>query len=119
MARKTRKSETLSSETPEVQEALLGEILDNETPAIVEDPEAGEIEIKKVEIEKPVKDEDLKVGDKVKINKGVTVDTLGRRIHNGIRNYTYKVLNVRSDDYVSVECLTYAFLVHKTNLTKI
>ena len=58
-------------------------------------------------------------GDRVKIDPKLSNDMLGRRIHNGVKNYTYTVLNVRSDGFCSIECLTHVFCVHKDHLTKI
>lgn len=55
-------------------------------------------------------------GSKVKIKTGIGNDMIGRRIHNGIKNYVYTVLAVRSDDYCTIECLTYTFTLHKNDL---
>ena len=77
--------------------------------------ERAEAERKALEAER----KEIRVGDKVKIKPNVETDTLGRRIHNGIRNYTYNVLTVRPDGFISIECLTYAFLVRKDQVNKI
>lgn len=63
-----------------------------------------------------VKVEKIEVGDRVKIKPGVGHDIVGRRIHNGIRNYLYKVKRVRDDGYISIECLTYVFILHNRDL---
>ena len=138
-------NETLSKETEQVQEAVLKDLMSEEdTPRekdipdadnsvgaevetlIVEEPvdlnkvkaeaERAEAERKKaLEVER----KEIRVGDRVKIKPNVETDTLGRRIHNGIRNYTYNVLAVRPDGFISIECLTYAFLVRKDQVNKI
>ncbi len=53
----------------------------------------------------------INVGDTIKLKSTVQHDILGRRIHNGIRNYNYKVLNIRDDGYITIECLTYVFVI--------
>ena len=143
-------NETLSKENEEVQEALLSDLTNSDTPTekdisdannsigaeiktlIVDEPvdlnevkaeaERAEQARKKASetkvVQKPKKDE-LKVGDVVKLKSDVETDTLGRRIHNGIRNYTYRVLAVRPDGFISIECLTYAFLVRKDQVNKV
>jgi len=137
-------NETLSKETEQVQEAVLKDLVSEEdTPRkkdipdadnsvgaevktlIVEEPvdlnkvkaeaEKAEAERKALEVER----KEIRVGDRVKIKPNVETDTLGRRIHNGIRNYTYNVLAVRPDGFISIECLTYAFLVRKDQVSKI
>nr|DAY48210.1 MAG TPA: hypothetical protein [Caudoviricetes sp.] len=141
-------NETLSKETEKVQEAVLKDLMSEEdTPTekdipdadnsvgaevetlIVEEPvdlnevkaeaERAEMERKKAEKAEKAKKDQLKVGDIVKLKPNVETDTLGRRIHNGIRNYTYRVLAVRPDGFISIECLTYAFLVRKDQVNKI
>ena len=61
---------------------------------------------------------EIKVGDKVKVDKLLSSDIVGRRIHNGLKNYNYTVKVVRPDGVVHIECMTYEFDVHKNNLTK-
>ena len=58
----------------------------------------------------------IQMGSRVKIKSGVSSDMMGRRIHNGIKNYVYTVLAVRSDDYCTIECLTYVLTLHKNDL---
>lgn len=100
-------NETLSQETPEVQEKVLEDLLGNQVKEVfVEEP---------VPVE-PVEEDVLKSGDRVKIKPGVGSDIVGRRIHNGIKNYLYTVKNVRDDGYVNIECLTYVFTLHKKDL---
>jgi len=95
----------------EIETLIVEEPVDlNEVKA---EAERAEMERKKAEKNQ------LKVGDIVKLKPNVETDTLGRRIHNGIRNYTYRVLAVRPDGFVSIECLTYAFLVRKDQVNKI
>ena len=136
MARKkktTTDNETLSKETEQetVSKDLMSEDAINEiTPEKAIDKGVKEVvdlnevkaeaeragaERKALEAER----KEIRVGDKVKIKPNVETDTLGRRIHNGIRNYTYNVLTVRPDGFISIECLTYAFLVRKDQVNKI
>lgn len=81
---------------------------------IIPNPE----EIKKVEAPKEEKKKEkiIKVGDMVKIKPTVSNDMLGRRIHNGIRNYNYTVKLVRVDGYLVLECLTYNFILLPTEV---
>lgn len=112
--------ETLSQETPEVQEELLNEIInpednqDNE----VEPGENNENEMNNLSIEEESNPE-FKPGDYVKLNEDVKFDVVGRRIHAGIRNYNYRVLSVRIDGMIIIECLTHCFTVKPTDVYKI
>ena len=112
--------ETLSQETPEVQEELLNEIInpednqDNE----VEPGENNENEMNNLSIEEESNPE-IKPGDYVKLNDDVRFDVVGRRIHTGIRNYNYRVLSVRIDGMLIIECLTHCFTVKPTDVYKI
>ena len=136
MARKkktTTDNETLSKETEQetVSKDLMSEDAINEITSekatdkgvkevvdlneVKAEAERAEAERKALEAER----KEIRVGDKVKIKPNVETDTLGRRIHNGIRNYTYNVLTVRPDGFISIECLTYAFLVRKDQVNKI
>jgi hypothetical protein len=138
-------NETLSKETEQVQEAVLKDLVSEEdTPRKKDIPDADNsvgAEVKTLIVEEPVdlnkvkaeaekaeaerrkalevERKEIRVGDRVKIKPNVETDTLGRRIHNGIRNYTYNVLAVRPDGFISIECLTYAFLVRKDQVSKI
>ena len=136
MARKkktTTDNETLSKETEQetvfkdlMSEDAINDItpekaIDKGVKEVVDlnevkaEAERAEAERKALEAER----KEIRVGDKVKIKPNVETDTLGRRIHNGIRNYTYNVLTVRPDGFISIECLTYAFLVRKDQVNKI
>lgn len=112
--------ETLSQETSEVQEELLNEIInpednqDNE----VEPGENNENEMNNLSIEEESNPE-IKPGDYVKLNDDVKFDVVGRRIHAGIRNYNYRVLSVRIDGMIIIECLTHCFTVKPTDVYKI
>ena len=136
MARKkktTTDNETLSKETEQetVSKDLMSEDAINEiTPEKATDKDVEEVvdlnevkaEAERAEAERKALEaerKEIRVGDKVKIKPNVETDTLGRRIHNGIRNYTYNVLTVRPDGFISIECLTYAFLVRKDQVNKI
>lgn len=129
----TTDNETLSKETEQetvfkdlVSEDAINEItsekaIDKGVKGVVDlnevkaEAERAKAERKALEAER----KEIRVGDKVKIKPNVETDTLGRRIHNGIRNYTYNVLTVRPDGFISIECLTYAFLVRKDQVNKI
>lgn len=118
-------TETLSQETPEVQEKLLNDIIDNDKDNQDEpvsnkvldtnNSSSNEIEIKHVE---PVKTE-FKPGDNVKLNNDIKFDMVGRRIHNGLKNYTYRILSVRIDGMLIIECLTHCFTVSPKDVHKI
>lgn len=58
----------------------------------------------------------IEIGSKVKIRPDIPNDIMGRRIHNGIKNYVYTVLAVRTDKYCTIECLTYVFTLHQKDL---
>lgn len=112
--------ETLSQETPEVQEELLNEIInpDDNQDNEVEPGENNENEMNNLSIEEESNPE-IKPGDYVKINDDVKFDVVGRRIHAGIRNYNYRVLSVRIDGMLIIECLTHCFTVKPTDVYKI
>ena len=117
-------NENLSQESKEVQDKLLKEITDNNQDndvepgkEILENQDNLSNEENKEDMEEPVND--IVKGDRVKINPKLSNDMLGRRIHNGVKNYVYKVLIVRSDGFCSIECLTHVFCVHKNNLIKV
>lgn len=111
--KKVTDNETLSKETKKVQETLVKDLF-------MEEPiNPSEIKEEPKKIEKIEKKEEFKVGDRVKLKPDVETDTLGRRIHNGIRNYTYTILAVRLDGFISIECLTYSFLVRKDQVNKV
>lgn len=112
--------ETLSQETPEVQEELLNKIInpDDNQDNEVEPGENNENEMNNLSIEEESNPE-IKPGDYVKINDDVKFDVVGRRIHAGIRNYNYRVLSVRIDGMLIIECLTHCFTVKPTDVYKI
>ena len=112
--------ETLSQETPEVQEELLNEIInpDDNQDNEVEPGENNENEMNNLSIEEESNPE-IKPGDYVKLNEDVKFDIVGRRIHAGIRNYNYRVLSVRIDGMIIIECLTHCFTVKPTDVYKI
>lgn len=58
----------------------------------------------------------IQKGSRVKIKPGIANDIMGRRIHNGIKNYVYTVLAVRTDGYCTIECLTYVFTLPSKDL---
>lgn len=117
-------NETLSTENPEIQKELLKDLVDNrcdqDEPVSNENNELNNLSNEPVEnnVEEPV-ETDFNVGDRVKINDNTNTDTMGRRIHNGLKNYTYTVRSVRPDGIACVECLTHVFNVKLVDLIKI
>lgn len=101
------KTETLSQEKPKVQEKLIGELINNTK-------QKNTVDIKKVEPKKV----ELNVGDNVKLNPDVKFDVQGRRIHNGLRNYNYRILSIRVDGMLIIECLTHCFTVKPDDVIK-
>ena len=79
------------------------------------------IEKEEVVVEEAPKKAKAKIdlGDIVKINPDVSNDMLGRRIHNGIKNYNYVVKLIRPDGYLVLECLAYSFIVNEKEVTKL
>ena len=117
--------ETLSMETPEVQNELLKDLIndnqDNEdNPGSNDNNELNNSSNENTEnnMEEPVKTE-FKIGDKVKVKNGTNTDVMGRRIHAGLQKYTYTIRNVRDDGIACIECLTHVFNVKLANLEKI
>ena len=78
-------------------------------------------EVKTVEEVVEVKDvvKPIAIGDFVKIKPDVSNDMLGKHIHNGIKNYNYKVKLVRVDGYLVIECLAYSFVLKPEEVIKI
>lgn len=113
-------NETLSQEQPKVQEELLEEIINPEENQEnqVEPGEEQKEEINNLSIEEESNPE-IKPGDHVKLHSDVKFDLLGRRIHAGIRNYNYRVLSIRVDGMLVIECLTHCFTVQPTDVDKI
>lgn len=98
-------NETLSQEKPKVQEKLIDELINNtkqKTTVDIKKVEPKKVEPKKVE---------FNVGDNVKLKSDVKFDVQGRRIHNGLRNYNYRILSIRVDGMLIIECLTHCFTV--------
>jgi len=114
--------ETLSQETTKVQKGLLKDLVEKTTvtdsePITVDmSPEELPQGVQNMHVEVEEQKEELKVGDRVKINPNIGNDIVGRRIHNGIKNYLYTVKNIRDDGYVTIECLTYVFTLNKKDL---
>lgn len=99
---KNENEETSTNENPEVSSVIMDE------------PVTTEEETKKAEDVI-----NLKIGDRVRIKEGIGNDMLGRRIHNGIRNYLYKITNIRNDGYCTITCLTHTFTLKLSQLEKI
>lgn len=116
-------NETLSTENQEIQEELLKDLVDNQEnedkPVSTENNNQDNLSNEPVEenVEEPV-DTNIKPGDKVKVNGSTNTDTMGRRIHNGLKNYTYTVRSVRPDGIACIECLTHVFNVRLVDLVK-
>lgn len=117
-------NETLSTENPEIQEELLKDLVDNkdneDRQVSNENNDMNNLSNEPVEenVEEPG-NIPIEAGDRVKINRGTNTDTMGRRIHNGLQNYTYTVRSVRPDGIACIECLTHVFNVKLTDITKI
>lgn len=124
MARKRRvnqlSEETLSQETPEVKKELLKEIIN---PEDNQDNQVEPGEEQKEEMNNLSNEEtnipEFKPGDRVKLKSNIKFDLLGRRIHNGLRGYQYKILSIRIDGMLVIECLTHCFTVKPTDVDKI
>ena len=121
-----RRNENLSNEPKEIQNAVLNESVNNDVKSeeTLEDNKINNInEDKKEQDVKPELSEvqtevpEIIVGSRVKINKEIGHDMLGRRIHNGIKNYVYTVKAVRPDNYCTIECLAYQFTLAKSDLS--
>ena len=112
--------ETLSKETPEVQEELLNEIINPEDTQENEDkPVSNKAEELNNLSNKETEIPEIKPGDHIKLHNDVKFDLLGRRIHAGIRNYNYRVLSIRIDGMLVIECLTHCFTVKPTDVDKV
>lgn len=118
-------NETLSTENPEVQNELLKDLTNNnednkDNPGSNESNELDNLSNENTEnnVEEPV-ETDFKSGDKVKISRGTNTDTMGRRIHPGLQNYTYTIRSVRPDGVACIECLTHVFNVKLLDLEKV
>lgn len=117
-------NETLSTENSKVQEELLKELVDNQEnedkQVSNENNDMNNLSNEPVEntVEEPG-NTPIKAGDKVKIKRGTNTDTMGRRIHAGLQNYTYSVRSVRPDGIACVECLTHVFNVKLVDLVRI
>lgn len=112
------KDETLSQETPEVQEKVLDELLE-EPKKDVENKEINISNKKQKDNVVEPRDNVFNINDKVKINSNIENDIMGRRIHNGLKNYTYRVLSVRIDGMLIVECLTHCFTLRPEDVHKV
>ena len=113
-------NETLSQETPKVQEELLEEIInpeDNQENQVEPGKEQKE-EMNNLSIEEE-KVENFEPGDTVRLKPDVKFDLLGRRIHAGLKGYNYRILSVRVDGMLVIECLTHCFTVQPTDVDKI
>lgn len=113
-------NETLSTENSEIQEELLKDLVDNQeiqvNPGSNENNELNNLSNENTEENK---EELVNPGDRVKIKGNTTTDCMGRRIHNGLRNYVYTVRTVRPDKIACVECLTHVFNIKLSDLEKI
>lgn len=113
-------NETLSQETPKVQEELLEEIInpeDNQENQ-VEPGEEQKEEMNNLSIEEE-KVENFEPGEIVRLKPDVKFDLLGRRIHAGLKGYNYRILSVRVDGMLVIECLTHCFTVQPADVDKI
>lgn len=115
--------ETLSKESNDVQDKLLEDLMEDNGENDV-NPGSNKVEDMnnllnkktKETKEKPRKEKIFRVGDYVKLNKDIKFDLLGRRIHPGLRNYKYRILSIRVDGMLIIECLTHCFTVQPTDV---
>lgn len=113
-------NETLSQETPKVQEKLLEEIInpeDNQENQVEPGKEQKE-EMNNLSIEEE-KVENFEPGEIVRLKPDVKFDLLGRRIHAGLKGYNYRILSVRVDGMLVIECLTHCFTVQPIDVDKV
>lgn len=113
-------NETLSQENDKVQEELLEEIInpeDNQENQVEPGKEQKE-EMNNLSIEEE-KVENFEPGEIVRLKPDVKFDLLGRRIHAGLKGYNYRILSVRVDGMLVIECLTHCFTVQPTDVDKI
>lgn len=66
--------------------------------------------------DKETKQEIINIGSRVKVKPELSNDILGRRVHAGLKNYVYTVINIRPDGYLIIKCLTYQFTVKKSDV---
>lgn len=126
-----RRNENLSQEPENVQNKLLDELMNNDVKSenTSENNINNNINVEKQTSEKNVAlgnqaktatmDEpvnEIVVGSKVKLKEHVGHDMLGKRIHNGIKNYVYTVKLIRPDNYCLIECMAYQFTIAKADL---
>lgn len=118
--------ETLSKESNDVQDKSLEDLMEDNRENDV-NPGSNKIEDMnnllnkktKETKEKPRKEKIFRVGDYVKLNKDIKFDLLGRRIHPGLRNYKYRILSIRVDGMLIIECLTHCFTVQPTDVEEV
>lgn len=107
-------NEQLEKTFEEVQNELPEDVLSNNKTDIQEPNKNNQVDLEDKEKKEEINT--ISIGSRVKINPSVSNDCVGRRIHNGVKNYTYTVKSVRTDGFCTVECLTYVFTVNKKDL---
>lgn len=120
--RNTENSDEIENVIPNTEEENTSEV-NTETTEPSEENKALGLEAKEIAMDEPIKttaglsqivpgsEKKFEVGAKVKVHKDVGTDIIGRRIHNGIKNYTYTIKVVRPDGYITIECMAYQFTV--------
>lgn len=128
--RNTENSNEQENVIPNNETENTSEVNTETTEPIEENKEIG-LEAKEVVMDEPVTPEEVtaglaqvvpgsekkfEVGAKVKIHKDVGTDIVGKRIHNGIKNYTYTIQAVRPDSFLTIGCMAYQFTVARKDV---
>ena len=111
MGRRKNKEENLSNETPEVQEELLKDLV--EEPKEEESKEEVTAGLSQIV---PDSEKKFEKGAKCKIHKDVSNDIVGRKIMESVKNYTYTIMAARSDGHCTINCLAYTFTLSNKDL---
>lgn len=113
--------ETLSMENSKIQEELLKDIVDNQEN--MDEPSSNENnDLNNLSNENEIENMDnlvnteISIGSKVRVKKDVAMDCFGKKIHAGVKNYSYTVKNIRPDKIACIECLTHVFNVKVNDL---
>lgn len=110
MGRRKNKQENLSNETPEVQEELLKDIVEEPKEEPKVEVTAGLSQIV------PGSEKKFEKGTKCKIHKDVSNDIVGRKIMESVKNYTYTIIAARPDGHCTINCLAYTFTLSNKDL---
>ena len=121
----TLPNETLSQETPEVQEKILKELIKNDQDNEVKPDEQKDKNKDKILNKEQKKNQEepqktnFQINNLVKIKPDVKFDIMGKRIHAGLKGYTYRILSIRIDGMLIIECLTHTFTLKPEDVIKV